>query len=444
MKLKVLAAAALLFALCQPSAAEDYAAKADSFIKAFADQGRFQGSVLVAKDGEPLLRKGYGLANVEWEIPNAPDTKFRLGSITKQFTGMAVLQLVEQGKLALEDPVSRHYQDAPKTWEAITIHHLLTHTSGIPSYTDMPGFFDKHARDRKSPAEIVKLTQDQPLQFVPGERMKYNNTGYVLLGHIIESASGMTYADYVRTKIFEPLGMKDTGYDEHGRVIKRRAAGYNPDGSNAPYLDMSLPHAAGSLYSTVDDLLIWDAALYEGKLLTKESYEKFFTPFRNNYAYGWSVDQKFGKKLVSHGGGIHGFSTMLHRVPDDRLTVIVLANKVGPAGQIGDGLVKLFYGQPVETPVQRKTILLSADQVAPLVAVYELGPQFSLNVTQKDNKAYVQKIGEPAVMEMRAIDKDKFYVNEVDAELVFERDASGKVTGVVLHQRGRQTPGKRR
>ncbi|HYP13988.1 MAG TPA: serine hydrolase domain-containing protein [Bryobacteraceae bacterium] len=345
---------ALLLA-CMHLCAEDFEPRAHAHIQALADQGKFQGSVLVASGGKPVFRRSYGFANAEWEIPNTPDTKFRLGSITKQFTAMAILQLVDAGKLKLDDPVSKYYNGAPAAWDKVTIHHLLTHTSGIPSYSDMPGFFAKSSRDPKSALEIIKLTQDQPLLFAPGEKMRYNNTGYVLLGYLIEVLSGESYAGYLKNHIFAPLGMKDSGYDFSALVLKKRASGYAADGSNAAYLDMSLPHAAGGLYSTVDDMLLWDGAIASGKLLSKESYEKYFTPFKNNYAYGWFISSVAGKKTIGHGGGIHGFNTAYLRAPDEQLSVVVLANKNGPtADKLAVDLIKIYFGETLATAAPGK------------------------------------------------------------------------------------------
>jgi D-alanyl-D-alanine carboxypeptidase len=434
----------LAFALvCLPASEQDYAARADAFVSAFVNQGKFMGSVLVAKDGKPVFRKGYGFANLEWDIPNTPDTKFRIGSITKQFTAMAILQLVEAGKLSLEDPVKKYYSEAPAAWEKITIHHLLTHTSGIPSYTSLPNFFRDKARDPMKPAEIVKLTQDKPLEFEPGEKMVYNNTGYVLLGHVIEKVSGGDYGAYMRKNIFEPLGMKDSGYDEHKIVIKKRASGYSPDRTNAPYLDMTLPHAAGALYSTVDDLLIWDQALYAGKLISKESYEKMFTPVKNDYAYGWVVRTSGGRKEIAHGGGIHGFNTAFIRFSDDRVTVAVFANLNGPwADRIAKDLAKMHFGEKVEPPGEKKEISLAPEKLDSFPGVYEIKPDFKITVTREGNQLLAQATNQPKVPIFPSTETTFFY-KVVDAELVFQRDASGKVTSLTLKQNGREMPGKR-
>ncbi len=204
----------------------------------------------------------------------------------------------------------------------------------------------------RTPAEIIKLTQDKPLEFEPGEKMKYDNSGYIILGYVIEKVSGEKYADYLQKHIFDPLGMHDTGYDMARDIIPHRASGYNYTGAkwiNAPYLAMSLPYAAGSLYSTVDDLLIWDQALYANKPVTVESLRKMFTPNKNNYGYGWVIGKD--RKTVGHGGGINGFNTVINRYPDDKLTVIVLANmNTNAVGPIAKGLEGLLFGDKVDLP----------------------------------------------------------------------------------------------
>jgi len=350
---------------------------------------------------------------------------------------------VEAGKLYLEDPVKKHYSEAPAAWDKITIHHLLTHTSGIPSYTSIPNFFRDKARDPMKPAEIVKLTQDKPLEFEPGEKMVYNNTGYVLLGYIIEKVSGGDYATYMRKNVFDPLGMKDSGYDEHKVILKKRASGYSPDRTNAPYLDMTLPHAAGALYSTIDDMLIWDQALYAGKLISKESYEKMFTPVKNDYAYGWVVKTTGGRKEVGHGGGIHGFNTMFIRYPDDRVTVAVFANINGPwADRIGKDLGRMYFGEKVEPLAEKKEISLAPEKLDAFPGVYEIKPDFKITVTREGNQLLAQATNQPKVPIFPSADNNFFY-KVVDAEIVFQRDASGKVTGLVLKQNGRDIPGKR-
>jgi CubicO group peptidase (beta-lactamase class C family) len=231
-----------------PAVPVDFAAKVEECMQAQTKLRRFTGSILVAREGKVLVVKGYGFANAEWDIPNSPATRFRLGSITKQFTSMAVMQLQEQDRLNVQDPICRYLSPCPESWKPVTIHHLLTHTSGIPSYTDLPDY-PRRMMILASKEEMVARFRDLPLEFPAGERFKYDNSGYFLLGMIIEKVAGKPYEDVVRSLIFEPLRMNSTGYDHSEAIVKRRAAGYVPSGdglANAAYLDMAQPYAAGS------------------------------------------------------------------------------------------------------------------------------------------------------------------------------------------------------
>jgi D-alanyl-D-alanine carboxypeptidase len=340
----VLAVTGVLTAQTTP----DVAAKADAYIKASG----IQGSVLLANSGKVILAKGYGLANIELDVPNKPETKFRLGSITKQFTAAAILQLQEKGKLRVEDPISKHIQGTPAAWSGITIHHLLTHTSGIPSYTDEAGY-QAHMRERVgAPLAFINRFRDRPLEFSPGEKFHYDNSGYFLLGVIIEQVSGLKYEDYLRKNIFEPLQMTDTGYDWPATILRNRASGYSKgEGGgvvNADFLDMGQPYAAGSLYSTVLDLYKWDRALYTTKVLSAQSIEAAFTPGKFDwaegikYGYGWGIMQVHGHKVVGHGGGINGFSTVIYRAIEEDVTAIVSSNyDDANAGKTGKELLEL-------------------------------------------------------------------------------------------------------
>ncbi|MEK6372462.1 MAG: serine hydrolase [Acidobacteriota bacterium] len=328
----------LALALLLPSSifAATHADKIDALLAAYNKQRYFNGSALVAENGKVILRKGYGLANMEWQIPNGPDTKFRLGSITKQFTSMVIMQLVGEGKINLDEKVTAYLPDYRKdTGGKVTVRHLLTHTSGIPSYTSAPGFFQNESRDPYTVADFVKKYTSNDLEFEPGSKWLYDNSGYFLLGAIIESVTGKTYEQALKERIFDPLGMKDSGYDHFNTILPKRATGYQltPNGyENAPYLDMSIPYAAGSLYSTVDDLFKWDRALYTDKLLAADLKTTMFTPVMQNYAFGWGVrkmkldDDKTEVATISHNGGINGFSTVEIRLPDTQDLVVLLDN----------------------------------------------------------------------------------------------------------------------
>ena len=321
----------------------------DDIPSAYAARNLFMGSVLVAKDGKVLLDKGYGDANLEWKIANTPDTKFRLASLTKQFTAAAILLLEDRGKLSTDDPVKKYVPDAPAAWDKVTIYNLLTHTSGIPSFTDFPDYRETQLVTT-TVEKLVARFRDKPLDFQPGENWKYSNSGYALLGYIIEKVSRQTYAEFLRQNIFAPLRMADTGYDSNRQIIARRASGYSRghDGiENAGYIDMTVPYAAGGLYSTTHDLLRWEEGLFGGKLLSEASFKKMTTPFKNGYACGLAADVD-PHVAFWHAGGIDGFSTALSYFPDQKMTVVVLGNLAGQVPQtIAGDLAHFAYGGTV-------------------------------------------------------------------------------------------------
>jgi CubicO group peptidase (beta-lactamase class C family) len=310
---------ACLLALSGAARAQDLLPKFEEYAQAAARADRFSGAILVARDGKVLVSKGYGMADVEHDVPNTPETKFRLGSLTKQFTAAAILLLQERGKLSVQDPVCKYVAPCPEAWQPVTIHHLLSHTAGVPNFTNLKSFPD-YMRTKREPTTVEALLgrfRDRPLDFKPGEGWNYSNSGYVLLGHVVEKVSGKSYEGFLRENIFEPLKMTSTGYDHADEVVKRRARGYapGPDGGvvNASYIDMSIPFAAGGLYSTVGDLYLWDQALYGEKLLKKSSLDAMFTAVRNDYGYGYGVNKLFDRRHAAHGGGIEGFATSIHR-----------------------------------------------------------------------------------------------------------------------------------
>lgn len=342
--------------------AQDKAAKIDEVIRLANSYGQFNGAVLVADNGKVIYRKGVGFANMEWSLPNEADTKFRLGSITKQFTAMLILQMVAEDKIKLDGKLTDYLPNYRKdTGERVTVHHLLTHTSGIPSYTSQPGFFADVSRNPYSVADFVKKYASGDLEFEPNSKFSYNNSGYFLLGAIIEKVAGKSYEQVLKEKILDPLGMKNTGYDHHNTIIPKRAAGYTKTASgyeNAPYLDMSLPYAAGSMYSTVDDLYLWDKALYEDKLLSAKNKELMFKPNLGNYAYGWFVaNVPIGKlkenvPVIRHSGGINGFSTTIVRFVDPKHTIILLDNTSQGRylDSINQAITDILYNQPFSSP----------------------------------------------------------------------------------------------
>ena len=421
-------------------------AKIDEYLQAHTTHNGFSGTVLMARDGKPFFTRGYGFANVEWQIPNAADTKFRIGSVTKQFTSMLVMLLREQGKLKLEDSVCVYLAPCPETWKPVTIHHLLTHTSGIPTYTGIAEWrkvnMVPHTID-----QMIGFFRDLPLEWKPGEKYAYNNSGYFLLGVVIEKVAGKKYEEALRDLILVPLGLKDTGYDWTSTIIPKRAAGYAGAGAqlkNAEPLDMQQPYSAGSLYSTVEDLLKWDQALYTTRLLPEPAKKIMWTPFLNNYAYGWNVRPpsaaSHGYQWIAHSGGINGFSSMFIRIPELKFTVIVLSNNgTIPAGTAANDLVALYFGKPYRVPKPPMTV---STQILDLyVGEYELRPGFTLTVTRDGERLMGQATGQNA-FELIAESETRFNGKGAPVSVTFVKDAAGKVNEVILHQGG-DRPAKR-
>jgi CubicO group peptidase (beta-lactamase class C family) len=354
----------------------------DELMRLYHAYGWFNGSVLVAEAGQVIYEQGLGWANLEWRIPNQPDTKFRLGSITKQFTAVLILQLVEQGKLQLAQKVSEvlpWYR--PDSGGRISIHNLLTHTSGVPNYTDTPDFMEIE-RNHFAVRDFAEKYCSGDLEFEPGTRYSYSNSGYFLLGAIIEATSGKTYEEMLNERIFTPLGMTDSGCDSHARIIERRACGYERDYddiTNCAYIDMSIPFAAGAIYSTVRDLYKWDRALYTEQLLTEQCRQLLYTPFLENYAYGWAVDRltpehvgqflirgrafqdEGGHLIAEHNGGIDGFSSLIVRDLSARHLVVLLSN-FGEARleEMAANVLQVIYGLDYQIPRRSIADLLHA------------------------------------------------------------------------------------
>ena len=326
--------------------AQSFTSRADKYVSGYADKGQFMGAVLVARNGKVLFEKGYGMADLAWDVAVTPQTKFNIGSLTKQFTGLAVLQLAETGKLSLDDPISKYYKDAPPEWGKITIYHLLSHTSGLPAIMSLSEF-TKGIAQPYTPLELIATFRNKPLDFPPGSKRVYNNRGYYLLGYVIEQASGVKYADYINQHILAPLGMKASGYDSNVEVIKYRANGYGVEGTKlhpAEYVDWSLAYAAGGLYSTVEDLLRWDQALYTEKLLGRKWLDLLFTPDASGYNYGWFIENKSGRTRIYHEGSNPGFAACIVRYPAERTFVVVLSNlEIAPAKQIAFDLASLSF-----------------------------------------------------------------------------------------------------
>jgi CubicO group peptidase (beta-lactamase class C family) len=414
------------------------AGRMDQIVESYVKSGQFMGAVLAARGDQILLNKGYGYADLEWKIPDAPEDKFRLGSITKQFTAASILLLQERGKLNVDNPVKKYMPDAPAAWDKITIFNLLTHTSGIPNFTSLPNYRTIEPFPQ-TPEDLIALFRDKPLDFQPGDKWSYSNSGYVVLGYLIEKISGQSYAEFLQKNVFDPLGMKNSGVESSSAVIPDFASGYvaGPRGFlNAGYINMTVPFSAGSIYSTTGDLLRWEQGLFGGKLLSAESLKEMTTPFKNDYAFGLIVHTVQGRTVIEHSGGIEGFNTNLAYYPSDKMTIAVLGNVNGRApDEIGRDLGIVAEGGSVVLPSERKEIQVDPQALQGYVGDYQLAPNFILKVWRDGGRFMTQATGQGPIA-IFPESKTEFFAKVVDAQITFVTDSSGKATALILHQNG--------
>lgn len=342
--------------------AQDRAAKIDEFVEFYHQVERFNGSVLVAEGGEVIYKKGFGLANMEWGIPNAPDTKFRLASVSKQFTAMLVMQLVQEGKIDLEGKLTDYLPEFRReTGDKVTIHHLLTHTSGLPDYSDASGFWNELMRSPLTPEFVVDSLSSGDLEFEPGTQYRYNNGGYYLLSLIVERVAGEKFGEVLREKILEPLGMKNSGLDYPEMILEKRATGYeqNVDGlTNARHRQIENLLGTGGIYSTVEDLYLWDRALYTEELLSQKYMDILFRPYLDNYAYGWGAKKvqlgatEDSTAYLGHSGNVAGFNSRIVRLVDDEHLIVLLCNISGwtRLSDMTRGITNILYDLPFDLP----------------------------------------------------------------------------------------------
>ena len=425
-----------------PGPEKKLAAEIDAVMNEIYKPGEPGAAVIVRRDGQTLFRKGYGLANLELGVKVEPDMVFRLGSITKQFTAIAVLLLAEQGKLSLGDEIGKYIPDFPTAGNKVTIEHLLTHTSGIKSYTNMEEWLPLWRKDM-TPREIIDMSRDKPFEFNPGERWNYNNSGYVMLGAIIEKVSGRTYEEFINANIFTPLGMDHSFYDNTERVIPRRVPGYqkgNDGFVNAPYLSMTQPYAAGSLLSSVDDLAIWNDAVFSGKLLKKEWQEKAFKAFQltngesTGYGCGWCISNLRGHRTIEHGGGINGFTSYALALPDDKVYVAILTNSAIQGREPEPRAVRiaeLVLGLP---PLERKPVTLSMAELDVLVGVYANPADEKRYITREGEKLFSQRAG-GAKLAILAASPTEFFFADTPTAIHFTKNDEGRIDGLRVQAR---------
>ena len=443
------------------ASAQTPASQIDSYMRARVDLGQFSGAVLVARGGNVLLSKGYGYADLELATPNTHETRFLAASITKPFTAAALVQLRDAGTLALTDPFCRFVDACPAAWNAITIDQLIHHTSGIPDYEEVYEFGSSRYAQAMLGADNIRTILDTirplPLDFVPGSRYHYSNTGYLLLAQVVERASGRPYDVYLREHLFVPAGMKNSGIVPVGRLVPHLATGYSADdgvsiqaiAAGIPLLESAayraMPasivagaHGEGGLYTTVDDLYAWDRALKLGTVIPLASQQEMFKPGAGNYGFGWTIGMRFGEVDQSHNGLLPGFVSRIDRFPASDVTVIVMANvDFAKFTQISRDLAALALGKPYDTPTPRQLAERDRAAEASYVGTYTLGPGTKVTVTSGDELLQMRAPGQfNAGLVPFAATPRRFYVPFFEGDLLFSTDASGVVTGFILHYNG--------
>ena len=428
---RLVASMATFTFLSQVCNAEAVGKRLDQFVNSYADAGWFMGAVLVAKPGHVFLSKGYGYANLEWRLPNSPTTRFQLASVTKQFTAASILLLEDRGKLRTDDPIRKYLPFIPANWGEMTIYHLLTHTSGIPD--------DAVDYDPSRPDPLV--FHDQPTGVHPGEKWAYSNTGYIVLGYLIERVSGQAYADFIRESIFRPLAMTDSGLDSNVAVIPRRASGYRPRLSgpeNAERPNLALGFSAGSIYSTTQDLLRWENGLFGGKVLTQESLRKMITPFKADYAYGLYVRRVNGRLLIEHDGNNIGFNTHLAYYPEEKLAVVILGNlNTGVTKKMVDSLADLVHGSGSVVWAPKK-ITVPSGVLSRYVGIYSFSNS-TLEVRLENRELTGQFTG-GARFPLFPESATRFYTRKSDLAFEFAKDSQT----VTQYQNEKKLEGQRK
>jgi CubicO group peptidase (beta-lactamase class C family) len=419
----------------------------EAFVQAHLATGNFMGAVLVARGDEALFQGGYGKADLELDVPNTIESVFRLGSLTKQFTAAAILQLQEQGLLDINDTVDRHLPGYPHGDE-ITIYQLLNHTSGIPDYEYLESRMVY--RNAVSLDALMAKFSDLPFDYPPGSQFKYSSSGYVILTAIIEKLSGQSYADYLAEHIFQPLGMEATRYDNADTVLPGRASGYIWDGDayhNAEFFDMSNAAGAGGLVSTVGDMYKWDRALYTDAVLSAAARESYFAPSARmeegmSSAYGWMIRETPEHTLAVHGGEINGFLTFVIRDPATQLYVIVLSNVEDQAAvDVAQGLAAIAYGEPYDMPGQPPAV--EVVEVDPAVLQKYAGSyqvsaaDMTFTITAEAGHLFGQVPGQTK-FEIFPTSETEFFAKIADIKLHFEVGADGAVTELVIHEGGKE------
>jgi len=427
----------------------DFSKKAKEYLQERVRVNKFSGVVLVALDGKPILREAYGLANCEYDIPNTPETRFRLGSVSKMFTAAAILMLEQKHMLNVNASVSEYLTDWPQNWSAVTIHHLLSHTAGLPplsypaSKVDVGGLDLYRAKPPQSLSDLYKPGEElQALDFVPGQKFAYSNMGYIILGIIIEKVSGKLFSQFMKEEIFEPVRMTNTDCEDPNRIVKQKANGYfflEDKLFSAAYVDMRFTGGAGAMYSTADDLLKWNNALQTDLLLSPEARKKMLSPHLSNYAYGWWIQNKFNQKIQWHRGNVSGFVAILTHFPEKNLSIIVLSNiNRTQVKAMSTELSAIAFDEKYELPAfhnEMETDTLALDVY--LGKYSRIGqPDDLFMIAREGKRVMIQGPNRSYGFDIFQEAKDRFFAKFGEYYLSFTRDEKGKINRVMIRNEG--------
>jgi CubicO group peptidase (beta-lactamase class C family) len=429
---------ALLFSLPSFSQPDNAAisGKADEYLIQLSSLNRFRGNVLIARAGTIIYQKGFGLANIEDSVPNSIKTRFPIASLTKAFTATGILMLVEKKLLTVQDKITKYVANAPKAWNEITIHHLLSHSSGIPDYSQDSGWLSMRSCGIDF-HQTLSLFQNKSLLFKPGAQYSYSNSGYVLLGYIIEKITGLSYDRYITENILKPLNLHNTFIDDNRTIIHYKAKGYIRDGlelTSLLPLNMEIGKPAGGIVSTAEDLLKWEQSFYSNKLLSAKSRELMFTVYAGDYGYGWHIDSLNGEKRVNHLGVMLGYKTNIDRYPGQEVTVVLLCNAddVFINAAIKD-LGAIALGKPYKLPQKRKMLTLPAEKLRKYAGTYQSddGLQFVIQVAGDHlNVLYKDK-----TYNLYAETETAFFSDEYDAQLMFSFSGTPNIQSLLYNKK---------
>lgn len=428
-----------------PAMTQNIASRLDTLVKAYVNAAGFEGAVLVATKGGVIFEKGYGYRNKATKKLIDTNTIFQIGSITKQFTSAIVLQLLEENRLSLQDSLTKYIPDYPGG-NQITIEQLLTHTAGVYNYTNDAAFVEHGSTHPISRDSMIARFEYKPLDFSPGKKYSYSNSGYFLLGYIIEKITGQTYFQVVRQRIFQPLHMDHSGFDFTDLNSRDKAIGYiSPEGAvPAAIIDSSVSFSAGAIYTTVGDLYKWDRALLAGNILGPASQQKAYTPHLARYGYGWVIGVVDGKKVVQHGGGILGFVSNILRIPEDETCIVMLSNEQGYEylPKMTMDVYSVLSGKDVKLPTGKVAVTLDTALLREYVGQYQISSTFTITISFLDGHLYGQASGQGRV-ELFAAKKDLFFLKVVNADIEFVRGMDGKIEKLIMHQNAQDVPAKR-